>query len=428
MNRLTGVFGREARSSIKMVSGTSVGQIIPLLMYPVLTRMYEPVVFGHYTLLLTITACIVPMVTGCYDHAIILAGNRYQVLSIVRVIIRRLLLFLLFFILMAGVADTFHLLSADHPLATVLPWILPMVALNVVYLTSAECFIRAELFTGLAIVRAITGSGSAFFRSIAGFFGSSSSLMIGAEAFSKFIVSIVCFFYLIRYRLIRPRLAISSPQRILNIPRKFYKFPRLVLPEQLVNIIAGSIHVFIISLYFGAEEMGFVALIFSALYLPVTLITSAFKDIFKKYGNVQYNTIGTCRPLFMRFLLALMIIGGIGFGILFLVAQELFVIVFGSGWQKSADYAQLMVPMFFLNFISMAFSPVFIFSGKLTLALAWQIANLFIVTGALLIVATYTGSVYMTLAAYSAARSFIYLIYLALAYKYAGVGSRRVEI
>ena len=53
------------------------------------------------------------------------------------------------------------------------------------------------------------------------------------------------------------------------IGRRHRNFPRLMVPDQLVNTVGGSIHVLIIGYAFGPVQLGYVSLLFSALYLPV---------------------------------------------------------------------------------------------------------------------------------------------------------------
>ncbi|MDP4274087.1 MAG: hypothetical protein Q8907_07400, partial [Bacteroidota bacterium] len=60
------------RNIITLFSGNVVAQIIPLLAYPVLTRLYQPSDFGTLALFTSIVGILSVMATGRYELSVIL--------------------------------------------------------------------------------------------------------------------------------------------------------------------------------------------------------------------------------------------------------------------------------------------------------------------------------------------------------------------
>ena len=54
-------------------------------------------------------------------------------------------------------------------------------------------------------------------------------------------------------------------------------------------------------------------------------------------------------------------------------APILFETVFGESWRKSGEFAQILVPMFFLQFVTSPLSNMFIIAEKQELDLLWQL-------------------------------------------------------
>ena len=107
--------------------------------------------------------------------------------------------------------------------------------------------------------------------------------------------------------------------------------------------------------FFGVTELGYIALLFSAMYLPVTVITNSIRDVFREKANALYSQSGSCRnyslkPNKSRHLGASIILT------LYFIGPKLFPFLLGREWATVGVYAQIMIPMYYLNLVSMSFS------------------------------------------------------------------------
>ena len=75
------------KNVLKLISGTTLAQLIPVLVSPILTRIYSPQDFGLFALFITISAILNVLSTLRYDNVLILPrdnidGRRVLILSI----------------------------------------------------------------------------------------------------------------------------------------------------------------------------------------------------------------------------------------------------------------------------------------------------------------------------------------------------------
>ena len=406
----------ELSASTKVLFATVGSQAVTFGLYPVISRLYTPDAFGVYTTFLTLAAFLLPLVTGCYDQALIQTNSKAERAYLVSLIFRRIKI-------CAMVAGVFGLCLLPVPRSFVyweilsITWLASLLVIfNAVFSTLSEVLVRVGDFNRLALAKFFNGGGSAVARSGLGFVGSSSGYMIAGELLAKATVAAWSFGLLLRREGVLGGVNLKAPLQLESFSSDYSRFPKIILPEQLINLLAGSVHVIVISIFFGMEELGYVALIFSSLYFPVTIVTASLKDVFRNFGSAAFREQGTCRPLFWKFLFILLAIGACIFVPLYLYAELFIVTVFGAQWSQSALYAKIMTPMFFTNFVAMTFSGVMIFTDRLREALYWQLSSLLATVSALLIGAVVYQSVLWTLILFSAARTLSYVSYAVLAF------------
>lgn len=203
------------------------------------------------------------------------------------------------------------------------------------------------------------------------------------------------------------------------IAKRYRNFPRLMVPDQLINTLGGSVHVLIIGYAFGPTELGYVALLFSALYLPITIVSASVKDVFRQRASVDYARDGNCRPIYVKLIIPVSILGLAGFGLLYFISPWLFVFVFGPAWVVAGQYAQILIPLFFVTFVAMSMSGVLVIAEKMGVSLLWQISNLVLTASSLVFGILATETVAGTLLIFSIVRSISYLHYIILSFKHA---------
>ena len=205
----------------------------------------------------------------------------------------------------------------------------------------------------------------------------------------------------------------TTPQRrYLRHHRAFWRF---TLPSSLLNAAVGQLPLLIIGARHGMLAAGLFALTQRVLAAPISLLAASVLEVFKRESVRQYQEHGDCRPAYRHALRVLVALGAVPALVLWVASPALFAFVFGAGWRGAGELAQIMAPLFFLNFVAGPLSYVFSVAGRQKIELLWQVA-LFATT-----VAAFAAplSLAHNVLAYSIGYSLLYLVYLHLSYRYA---------
>jgi len=399
--------------------GTLVAQAITFLFYPLLTRVFSPAEFGAVAVIYMVSSLLAIIASGSAESAILVTRSRRSAAHVIGWILCRSVIVLGAAFLIACIA----LMATDGKWLdpAVRPW-LPVVpaiaATTVVFNCYSEWSVRERQFGELARYRIAQSAAVAVFRSVLGVLSLPFNGLIAGEAIGKSLAALGGMRSIFARN---SRYFSSITLRRIRVEReRFRRFPRYMMPDQLINTAGGTIHVPFIGAAFGSSELGFVSLTFSALYLPVTVVSTAIKDVFRQRAAVDYQLTGSCRSIYLRLLLPVTVMGVAGFGLLYWWSPWLFTFMFGSDWASVGEYARILIPMFFMNFVSMSMGGVLIVTHRLGVSLGWQVANLGITLVALIAGIAYFRSIEATLWAFTVAKAISYGLYMVLSYYYAG--------
>lgn len=413
--------GSFRRNALLLTGGTLTAQVLPLVLYPVFTRMYSPAQFGIFATVSFYATVAALLASGGYEQAILIARSRREaahvaVYSLLRsaILLAALYVPVLLLVILDGTAAG---LGLDAAVVRWLPIVPVVAAALVVYSCYSEWCVRNQYFVELSSLRIWQTSAIAAARLGIGLLASSINGFVAGDATGK-VVSAVRSLWMVRAR-DRPYLHIHTVARVRAAARRYTHVARYALPDQLVNTLSGSMHVVFLGAAFGADQLGLVTLVLSVLYLPVTVVSSAVKDVFRQRASVEYKMAGTCRPTYRRLLVPISLLAVVGFGVLYAVSPRMFPLVLGADWAVAGTYARILIPLFFCNFVSMSLGGVLVIAGRTDVSLGWQLTNLALTLAALIVGTQVLNSMVAALWCLSLARAASYLLYMALSYYYA---------
>lgn len=405
------------RNIYKLSSGTAVAQAIPLLAYPFLTRIFSPEDFGTFATTILFSSLLGIYASGCYEHAILITKTKIDAANVIALALLRsgLILFIslpIIWLLNSEVSIWFN----DPELTTSL-YYAPLIALGgIIYVCHSEWLVKYKEYSFLARNRIFQGTFLVASKIVIGLSLVSSQALIIGELVGRLLSSIMSILTIAKIDR-KAFLSISWTQ-ISKLKKRFSQFPRVMVFDQFINILGGSLHVLFIGSAFGPMQLGYVALLFSALYLPITIVSSSIKDVFRQKANIEYSETGSCRPLYLSLFKAIASFGLVVFSIGFFLSPELFPFVFGDEWRVVGEYAQIMMPMYYLNFVSMSLGGTLIFAEKIKVSLYWQVLSIGISTIALYMGCYVVGDIVSCLVYLAVARSVSYFVYILLSYYY----------
>ena len=164
---------------------------------------------------------------------------------------------------------------------------------------------------------------------------------------------------------------------------KYKRFPMFSMPAILANSMSRNFGNILIGIIFSKSILGFYSLAFKVLGLPITLIGGNIGKVFLQKANEDKINNGNTVDIFLKIFKKLVLIGFPLFLVLFFILEDTFAFVYGETWRVAGIYSKILVPLFFLRFVSSTLSPVVSIFEKQHIML---IINIILLTTLLIIV------------------------------------------
>jgi O-antigen/teichoic acid export membrane protein len=398
------------RHVITVLGGALGAQALPLLLAPLITRLCTPAEMGAFSVWLGVVAVTAIGASLRMETAMILDHDAEQQGTCFGVVAYSATWCALAVTLAAVLARAF-----DVPAVRQLSWpgILTIGAGTwlTTYLQTTLSYATSHNEFGKAARAKVWGAGTIALTQVG-------LLYLGAGGVGLLagqLIGLAAGLFVARRLLAPPRpdvsLTLNGGQRAYLI--KHQAFWRFALPSSLLNALVGQLPLFMIGAKHGALAAGLFALTQRVLAAPISLLASSVLEVFKRQSVHDFQTIGNCKQAYRYTFKALLLLGLGPSVIVFLFAPQLFAWVFGQPWRAAGELAQVLAPLYFLNFIASPLSYVFFVAGKQKMELLWQIALFLMTVCIFLAPATLQQSVLWYAIGYSA----LYLLYLHMSYQ-----------
>ena len=326
------------KNLISLGLGTGIAQLIPIIVSPILTRLFAPEFFGLFTTFSAVLSILLVFNSGKYELALLLPKYDKDAINIIILCIFLLAGFslILEFVFLIF-SNTIVKIQALKPLINIF-WIIPIAAfLAGLYNVINEWYIRRGYFKGLGFNKIGNTSGISGTSIILGLFQIKFGLILGQVGGQIFSV-----FWSIK-RLIKSDsslLNFVTRKKILFFSKKYINFSKFIIPAQLLNSIASQLPVFFLTSNFGIAQAGFYGLTDRVLGVPLSFVGNAFKDVFKQRAALDLKEKGNCYDIYKKITLSLAGLAFIPFLLLFFISPFLFAFIFGNEWRQSGIFAQ----------------------------------------------------------------------------------------
>lgn len=390
---------------LTVLGGALGAQALPLLAAPLITRMCTPAQLGAFSVWMGIVAVAAIGATLRLEAAMILDHDSEQQATCFSVVAWSASVTAL---LLTGAAVLARLLGVPMLAGLSWPalltlgagaWLTACMQTTLAYATSHKAF-------GRAAQARIWGAGSIALLQVGLLYAGVGALALLAGQLLGMLAGLAAATLLLRPPL--PRTGWLPDTRQRDYLRRHQKFWRFSLPSNLLNVLVGQLPLFMIGARHGALAAGLYALTQRVLSAPIALLASSVLEVFKRQSVHEFQERGNCREAYRHTFKTLALLG-LGPSLLLLFfSPQLFAWAFGPSWRAAGELAQILAPLYFLNFIASPLSYVFFVAGKQKIDLAWQI-GLFAMT---LTVFLLPGSLHQSLAWYTIGYSLLYLVYL----------------
>lgn len=396
-----------ASDVLKLVSGTAFAQGLTILASPFLTRLYGPEAFGTLALFVSITSIIGVIACLRYELAIMLPESDEEAANLLGVSLCFVVLISILSIPIVWFGRPIILDLLKAPQLGAYLWLVPpMVFFSGLFLAFNYWNSRTKHFGRLSVARvfqSVTTTGTQLGAGYASY-GSGGSL-IGASVLGFAMSSLVLGRQIWRDDNHLLRKSINWHGMTQGV-KHYSKFPLYDTWASLFNIISWQLPALLLSAFFSASVVGYYALAFRLMSLPMNFIGKSISQVFFQRASVSINN-GTFAEVVEKTFSNLFKISILPILILTLTGQDIFVLAFGEEWRESGIYLQILGGWSFFWFISSPLSTVFSVLEKQKHLLYIQI-GIFISRLVSLMIGGYIGNEKLALALFSVSGIVLY--------------------
>jgi O-antigen/teichoic acid export membrane protein len=342
------------RGALTLVAGTGAAQLIVILSSPILTRIYAVSDFGAFAVVSAILAILLSIISLRYEFAIPLPGSDQEAANVLGVCLIATLL------VSAGSAVVLWIagpaLLAAIGASAVTPWLL-FLALGAlgggIVTTFTGWAVRTKSYSDIAATKFTQGISQVVLQVGLGLVGwGTLGLLLGAIAATvagatRLVGS--------AWRTHASVLRAVSIQGMRVAARRYRRFPIFSAPSALLNTVGIETPILLITVLYGTYVGGQFAIAQRVIGLPITLVAAAVAQaFFAEAARRMRERPDQLRGLFIQTTRTLAL-GAIGpFALAMLLSPLVFPIVFGDSWQEAGLYISVMVPWFYLQFVTSA--------------------------------------------------------------------------
>ena len=359
------------KNSAILLIANLISQIVAIIVYPIITRQYQPEDLGVLALFLSIGTIGFDLASAKYDSAIMiekrdkLAGSIFDLILLINLIVCLIFWgFITFF--KNWFITTFELESVAKYLFYI-PIFIFFSRLNSSF---QYWFNRNERFKLTARNMIVQSSANSILKVLFGFLKMTKIGLILSTLFGQILAAFAIIF---RNRNYSKYIYRFNRKEMVTMAKKYAHFPLFTLPQSLVNTISGQIPIFILAPAFGMTEVGFFSLALTIGQKPITVFCSSMYQIFFQKVSQNKNNHISSFLLIKKFCLNISLVFLPIFIILGIFMPQIVTFLFGDGWYNSAVYLQIMMPWFFLTLLTSSLNYTPLIAGKQATALVLEI-------------------------------------------------------
>lgn len=335
----------------KLITGTVIAQSIPILISPLLSRIYTPSDFGIYALYVSIISIIGVIATGRYELAIMLPKKNTEainilVLSITLSIFTSIITF--FLIYLFGEYLSIHLNNKS-----LYKW-LYLIPPGIIFLGTYQALSywnnRKMKYGTIAKSNIYKG----FTIGVVNLSWVSISKGPGGLIWGHFLSWFSAAFFLLM-RVIKEDRALFKTISFADIKtqaKRYKRFPLFSTWSALFNSISIQVPIFLMSYFFSESIVGFYSFAQRLIFMPMNIIGVSIGQVFFQKAVSYKDDPEKLKIITYNLFKKLFLIGVLPISVLIVFGDYIFPLAFGSKWYMAGVYSQILGLWIFFVFIS----------------------------------------------------------------------------
>ncbi len=328
-------------NTLKLISANVISQVIVILTLPFITRLYQPEHIGVLSVINSIVGVVIIILALRIDRAIVLEKGKESV-KLFEFTNFFGLLFIVFIAVMGylfvDVLQSFFLFPSKYYFY-VIPVILLLQFFYNQMLNLNNSFAKYSIISLATIILSPLLNINKLI--LGNWYESSTDSLLIAEVLGLFSVNLLVYI-IARKQLNFNLLIIPKKQYTKSVFVKYQDFIKYDIVNSFLNVLSWMMPTFLISYFFNNTLVGYYALGFTALRLPMNLIGKSISTVFYKAVSDAKDNMEETRERSLEVLKLNLFFGLIPTIIIFLFGDEIFELLFGSEWREAGVYSRIL--------------------------------------------------------------------------------------
>lgn len=403
----------------KLLSANIIAQVIGILVYPILTRMYAPEDFGLLNLFTSIGGILIILSTLEWYNAIVLPKREEEARAIVHLSLLLLVVLTVLLILTIPFAKPIALLFKSPDLAMYY-WLLPLyVGLTGVWNVLNYWYIRRKAYGRISGYQISQSLFSAGYKAGFGWLGFLKAGLLYSSVLSPLCSLIISMSLAAKKHLCSLFKWDWAECKIAAVA--YANFPKYSAPRALLNNLSGNLPILMLSPTFGLTEVGFIGMALTLALMPIQVIVKSIYQVLYQHIVQRINNGQKIFSFLLKYIYTIAAITVPVFVILYIILPWLTSFLLGDAWRITGEYIRIFLPWIMMIVLTSSTNFIPDIFGKQHTLLRVEIVYLILRVSALLI-GIYSASVTTALLLFSfagfAVLSGQLIWFLAMAYKH----------
>lgn len=329
----------------KLISGSVVSQVIPIMLMPILTRIYSPDQFGGFTIYISIVTLVTIVSSLRYEQALLIETSKGDLGAVYS--LSEVALFLVSLIsFMLGCVLLYINNTVDVLLCSVAILFSALQQLNLVLLN------RLEMFGDIAKTRIILSTSIVVGQVLLGLLEIDQGLMLG------YIISHMIAFLTMPSIIKGYTFSKFTRQDLCRVFLRHRDLAIYSMPAALMNTASTQIPVMMIGNFYGSAVAGQYGLSNRMVNVPLSVLGSSVGQYYSsRIANSKNDTVEVVKTS-KSTIKKLTFSGAMLFIPLVIISPWLFPILFGEDWLMAGNYTSLLSVWYFSVFVISPISSV----------------------------------------------------------------------
>jgi O-antigen/teichoic acid export membrane protein len=323
--------------NFSIITSCNIGvQVISLIFFTIITRLYEPEVLGEYLIYLAYASIAILLSTGFYEQALFIdkkdRRQSYILSATLSIALCSALLSLIPVSLLMPDYAVFISISILGGAIRVIARSYGIVNGRLSQIAIYDLLLSPIMPLCLMIGAKLYGQNSSYF-------------LISVNSLVSFFTSLILLVYVIKLNSIKFVYSLRNGFYFsLVLLKRYINLPKYKMPSELIGILTLRLPLFVIERFFTANLAAFYGVAFRIAITPVTVIISTVAQMF--LHKVRYNRSNSIKTysIFIKYSLFLLGISVLSIIFIFTLSEWLIVQLFTDKYTDVAHILKLLSP------------------------------------------------------------------------------------